>query len=259
MRFSIIFPSHRLAQTARIMKSLKNLSPMVHGVDYEVVVACQDPLKIQDCHDAGVDKIIPYPAVDISNPMPIVEWRAACMEFAQGDYFLMVDHDHMFQPKGKWPSSGDYLLECLDWMDNNQDVGSLGTNAFFGGAAWKDKFVKNPANALVAIVTGLWIRNVPEAHATSEERKLVGVLDESLWTYKMMAAGYTHAKRFYNPTKFDNFHTRVNVGTSSYSKQVIDANIGGYIQRKWSDPTWQHESRKYPKGVLRDQAYNRGE
>jgi hypothetical protein len=205
----------------------------------------------------GVDKYIAYHSIPKIEPMPIVEWRSGCMDMAQGKYFLFIDHDHRFTAKGRWPSSGTYIKECLDWMDVNYEVGSLGTNAFFGGAAWKDGFMKNPKNGLIAIVTGLFIRNVQEAHANYEERKMVGVLDESLWVYKLMAAGYTHSKRFYNPTKFDNFHTRVNVGTSSYSRKVIDNNIGGYIQRRWSDIGWHHESKKYPIGVLIEQRKNR--
>jgi hypothetical protein len=244
-------------QTKRLINSLKNLEPLVHGIDYEIVVATQPPLSASEAIDLNIDKVVTHPSVPITVPMPIVEWRASCMDIAVGKYFLMIDHDHHFKPKGKWPSSGQYLKECLDWLDDNFDVGSLGTNAFFGGAAWKDKFVKDPANGLIAIVTGLFIRNVPEAHATARERRLVGVLDESLWAYKVMAAGYRHSKRFYNPTKFDNFHTRVNTGNSSYSKKVIDQNIGGYICSRWDDPSWHHESKRYPVGVLREQRKNR--
>lgn len=253
MKVSIIVPSHRPHKTRRLLRSLQD----VQMLNFDVWLLNQSPLNADvflemrrsfqhiDIHNAE------FPPVDKATPIPIVRWRAMAMAQSDADVFLMLDDDHQFVPKSaRWPSSQRYYAECVRYMETYPEVGSIMTSGFFGGAAWKDKFVRNPDNGCVALQTGLFIRNIPNL-ITGDELWLVGLLDESLYIYKAIEMGYTHVKRFYCPTKKDP-SKRIGCGLPTYDKAVIQDNIGGYIQKRYNDPNWHHESKKYPRGLKRN-------
>lgn len=214
-------------------------------IDYVFCVIGQHPVT----HDMLINQpdvrftIVSPPA--IPGLIEMVMWYNIGMAMGiDCEYFLIVDDDHRYKP-----GSGKYFQQCIDYMDAHPDVGFMMTKGYFGSAAWGDAIVKHPANGLVNLDRGMIMRNVAEFEFNEEELGFVGTLVESLLCYKMMALGYNVAKRFCNPTLKDR-SKRLNNGLISYSDETLQANIGGYIRRIYNDPTWTHESRKYPSGLL---------
>jgi hypothetical protein len=182
--------------------------------------------------------------------LDMVKWYNIGMSMgSDAEYFLIVDDDHHYKAANDTrPSSGTYYQECLDFMDTHPNVGFMMTKSYFGGAAWGDTPKINPDNGLVSLGWGMFLRNVPAFQLTDEELAFQGSMVESLLCYKIMAMGYDLAKRFNCPTLKDPGKT-VGSGGISYSHETLNANIVGYIRRIYDDPTWEHESKKYPKGL----------
>ena len=247
-KISIVVPTHIKYEIASFMRSTEFLQPM----DFQVCVVAQDPVTYDFLEKIGVHTYTITDPPKIKNLIEMVRWYDLGMKSGSDcDYFLFVDHDHRFQPaKNGKPSSGAYYQECIDYMDANPDVGVFNTKFYFGGAAWKYEIKKNPVNGLININTGMFIRNVPEFVFTKRELSFVGTLVESLLAYKMLALGYNNAKRYYCPTTFTR-SKRLYSGEPTYSEDVLLKNIQGYIREIYNDPTWDHESRKYPKGLNR--------
>jgi len=247
-KVSILIPTHLRMEIASLMRTTPNLKPM----DFEVCVLGQPPVTHRFLEQQKVHRHIIVPVPKVKNLIEMVQWYAYLMSMGSDcEYYLIVDHDHRFkEAKDGKPSSGQYYQECIDYMDANPDVGVFLTKSYFGGAAWKYEIKKNPENGLVNINTGMFLRNVPEFVLTEEEKSFVGTLVESLLAYKMMALGYKLAKRYYCPTRYTR-NKRLYSGLPTYSRTVLLANIQGYIRRIYNDPEWDHESRKYPRGLKR--------
>lgn len=191
------------------------------------------------------------PKPEVPGLLEMVSWYDIGMKMApEAEYFLIVDDDHHYKEAvGVRPSSGEYYAQCIDFMDDNPNVGFMMTKSYFGGAAWGDVPKINPDNGLVSLGWGMFLRNVPEFVLTDEELGYYGSMVESLLCYKIMALGYDMAKRFYCPTLKDP-GKRVGTGGISYSHETLNANIVGHIRRIYDDPKWEHESKKYPKGLM---------
>lgn len=247
-KVGIIVPTHILTEIAGFMRTIQHLKPM----DFEVCAIAQPPVTYEFLEKMGVHTYAIVDPPKVKGLIEMVHWYDVGMRILKHcDYFLFIDHDHRFKPaKNDKPSSGTYYQECIDYMDANPDVGVFNTKFYFGGAAWKYEIKKNPVNGLLSINTGMFIRNVPEFKFNRRELSFVGTLVESLLGYKMIALGYNNAKRYYCPTTFTK-SKRLYSGEPTYSKEVLLANIQGYIQEIYDDPDWDHESRKYPKGLGR--------
>lgn len=227
--------------------SRRHLNPL----DYVFCVVPQIP--IEPFMFEGLEntrhKFAPPPNVPLL--LDMVRWYSMGMALGHDcEYFLIVDDDHHYKgPQGDKVSSGIYYQQCLDYLDSNTDVGFMMCKSYFGGAAWGDVPRKNPDNGLISLGWGMIMRNVPEFKFTDEELNFKGSMVESLLCYKMMELGHRVAKRFYCPTLKDPGKT-VESGGISYSNETLNANIVGYIRRRYNDPTWEHESKKYPGNLL---------
>jgi len=258
IRLSVVLPSIRPGKLRRHVKSMECLAPDIPRDEIQLIVIYQDPLTYQMCTDMGVNTPVYHPRTPSDQPVPFVELRSRGFEKAVGEYILMIDDDHTYVRRNEHrPSSGEYLRECLEYMDANPDVGTLSTNGHFGSVAWQYEIKKDPKNGLVGISKGLLARNNIELMPTDEERALLGMLEESIYIYGMMAKGYSHAKRFLNPTKLDPSKYMGYPGNPTYSYDVVAENIGGYIQKRYKDIKWHHESRRFPKGLLVEQRVNK--
>lgn len=246
-RLAIIYPSHRPHLVMRSYSSRKALGDL----DYKFCVIGQNPVTHEMLSKLEDTRFVIVDPPKVPGLIEMVRWYQIGFDMAKdADYFLIVDDDHHWKEiTFNHPSSGEYIKQCLDWMDVNPDVGFLMTKGYFGSAAWGDAFVKSPTNGLVNLDRGMIMRNIPEFKFTEEEQSFVGTLVESLLGYKIMAMGYKIAKRFCNPTLKDR-GKRLNSGGISYSDETLTNNIMGYIRRIYNDPTWTHESRKYPRGLM---------
>jgi len=260
MKISIVMPAHRPRLIRRFMNSMVHMAPFEKGVDIEVCIAASGPVTYDMLVDYGVDKFIILPTPEPNEPFPFVEYTARAMELGTGDYFLRVDDDLQFKPaKGDRPSSGTYFMEAYRWLVNNPDVGVMCTRGYLGGSAWQYEIRKDSTNGLISTNVGILTKNVPVAMPNEEERKLLGTMEESVMAYRVLADGFTYAKRFYNPTTYDYPIPRRSGERlkPNYTPEVIQKYGGGYIQRRYKDRKWTHERKKFPAGMLVEQRINR--
>ena len=190
-------------------------------------------------------------------PLPMVQLRRHGLNLLQDcEYICCLDDDHEFVEEriGKnYPKSSEqYYIESLEWMDKNNDVGILSQRGYFGGYAWGYEPKKNPNNGLIENnAGGILCRNIGiDTMFPKECHEFVGVMSEPLIGYNIVAKGYNFAKRFNCPNKFEapGSNKHVNSGSNiSYSEEVCNKNVQGYIRKKFDDPNWRHSSKKYPK------------
>jgi hypothetical protein len=180
----------------------------------------------------------------------MVAWYQIGMTLGRdAEYFLFVDDDHHFVP-----GSGFYYQQCINYMDHWHDVGFMTTHRNHGGLPLeKGDYIVNSANGLVSLGRGMFMRNAPDFYLTAREIAYPGGMVESLLCYRMMALGYTFVKRLGCPTMKDP-SKQVGIDNPTYSHDVLNRNLVGWIRQIYADPTWEHNSRLYPAGLMEQHA-----
>ena len=252
VKLSIAIHSNRPGNIKKFSTSIKE---KLASLNTEVVAVIQPPVSLADC--INVTKPIYHEAFDQSKPIPFVMLRHIAITSCVGEYILLVDDDHTFVD-----GSAKYLDECVSYMDSNPDVGILATKGVFGSVAWGDRIVKHPTSGVMATSRGVIIRNVSDAITNNEENKLVGAGDEYIIGYRIMAAGWSFAKRFMNPT-LQAPTKQVGHNNISYNVNLMNNNVRQYIRTRYQDPNWSYIGHRpgapirFPKGLLVEQKRNR--
>ena len=252
----MIVISNRPKNLHRFLNSTFILSNIRHM--FEIYVLAQYPVTGLEHFLSITDNVkIIEP---VSAPVPFAYLRRQAMLMApDSDYFWSLDDDHVFaNSNGKTFSKtcSDYYREVFEFLENNQDTGVVTCRGFVGGYSWGYKFVKNPINGLVATDKGgIFLKNVGVDKIVSEdEGMLVGALFESLAAYNILSLGYNHIRRYNSPVKNIPPGKEKHIDGSSnisYCDETVNANIQGYIRKKFDDPNWTHSSKKYPKAIAK--------
>lgn len=259
MHIAIIIPTNRPRKFFRFADSLSNLGEFAENI--HVHASIQHPW-MQDELEMMISKgaIQSYSSHSQAKPTRMVEWRFSGMrENQDADYFLFMDDDHQFSNPSKTAryqmSCEEYYRTSFEFLENNQDVGVLCLRGSLGGSDWGYGFRKTPKNGLVSTDKGgMIVRNIGiERICPVSILENRGALFESVMAYNVMSCGYKNSKRFNCPTKSEAVGSIKHIGGSrnvTYSDNVVDENNNKYIREKFCDPTWNHSSKKYPKGIL---------
>lgn len=231
-----------------LLKQFTNSISFIKSLNTELILICQHPVTKQYCYDLGADIAI---EAEQTKPVRFVDLRAKGIEVATGDYILWSDDDHRYVP-----NSLSYISECIDYMENNKDVGSIAMAGYFGSVAWGDKIMKNPKSCMLPTDRGFILRNDPVLVPDENERNLLGLGEEMIFIFRLMASGYSHAKRFCCPNKIRPAK-KINCGDISYSAEIFNQNIGKYIAERYDHPNWDSQKRIFPIGLIREQRLNR--
>lgn len=258
MKYDIGFVvvSNRPAKLKRFIKSFQHI-PILRSKSC-MILTHQSPV---DVPPNEFDRAVGLPPFDKSKPLPMLQLRRHGIALTSDcKYICYLDDDHQFAPSrpGKtfYKSSEEYYLECIDYMDENQDVGILSLRGYFGGYSWGYGFKKMPSNGFIENnAGGIFMRNIGHENIFPPEcYSFVGVMSEPLCGYSIMSQGYKYAKRFNCPNKFEAPGKSKHVSNGavlSYSEQIANENVQGYIREKFDDPTWRYSDKKYPKGILK--------
>jgi hypothetical protein len=171
--------------------------------------------------------------------------------FPESEYYIFGDDNIQFtEGTRQFPrSSGERYAEVIDYMDHFCKCGVVCCVGALGGMPQQYK-IKPTSIGLIATSRGLFIRNLKKSTGLflPEVVGLSGGLEETAATYPIVDEGYFVAKQFFNPTQLKNVHklTGEHPADSIHNDQVIRLNIQDWVRRKWSDPFWSHDGRKFP-------------
>jgi len=254
MKVTIIVPSNRPFKFKRFSDSFHYLGDLRDKIT--IHVSAQEPWKIDELQEYQHGSIIDsFSFHEKAYPTEMIKWRRAGMEAnPNSDYYWFLDDDHQFANSS---NSGlfrktcfEYYKDVFEYLEKNQDVGVLSCRGYFGGYAWGYEIKKNPKNGLIATAHGgLFIKNIGlEKICPLELVNNVGALYESVLGYNTISNGYNFAKRYNSPTKTESVK-HIGNDNLTYSKEVISKNNQKYVREKFDDPSWEHSSKKYPKGI----------
>lgn len=169
------------------------------------------------------------------------------------DAYLLCDDDFKFSsgtPQQK-KSSGMKYLDCINFLEENERCGVITVKGFLGGYQWGED-IKRVWHDMYSTNRGLFLRKIEGFNIAPEETLVIrGGLEESIAVFARLERGYWPAKQMNNPTisytervddeslPLDDFH----------HPEVIKKNAQAYIQRKYSDPNWDYQKKKIPKGI----------
>jgi len=166
-------------------------------------------------------------------PVPFAALRYSAMYNSNCDYFLFLDDDHRFN------SSDSFLIDCLNILkktncsilctDKNKK-GHSGLKLKEDGFIWTNK--------------GLFIKNIMNKIDFGLHNLLLGAGEDLLISYMVLEQeGLPYTLYGSNITRKERRHINEKVIQNiSYSKEVMDYNIIGYLRRYFDDRDWNHDS-----------------
>lgn len=177
--------------------------------------------------------------------------RAACADLDLAcDLFMFVDDNLKFTYGTEhYPrNSATRYKEVIDYMSKFGNCGSVQCEGTLGGSGWGFD-IRPTTNGLVATTRGLFVRNAFSHLFTPEERALKGTLEETCAVYRLVHAGYYHAKQFNNPTQHKEKKKHGPDAPGIHNDKLIAANGLRHIRETYGDPDWTHDGRKFPKSM----------
>lgn len=238
MNVDIIVPSNNVDNINKFIKSYMSLN-LATRKNFRLKVVLnniKDDRRIYCINE--VDWIWYNDEFDIV-PFLALRWKA--MEDSDADFFLFLDDDHTFEE-----GSDRLLNNCLNFLHNHKECGLLQLEK---ANILKGFHVKK--NAHVWTSRGLFIKNI--GFNFGNFLNLVGAGEDLFVGYTALVKGYipychynSTIKR--NPPYTDNRYQELN--NPSYSEDLLDKNIVGFIRQIYDDPDWRFygslENLKYP-------------
>jgi len=170
--------------------------------------------------------------------------RGTGMKDSNADFFLFMDDDNRF-PKG----CDKFFLKCSDFLFNSVDCGTLQADR---RRPYK-KGTEHQLNGFFWSGYGLFIKNTFDI--TKGFLSFDGCCEETLFAYESLDKFGLPYKIYGNPTYRDT-SKEANWNQNnhpSYSEEVIQKNIQGYIQKKYHDKEWRYYEEipngKFPKDL----------
>lgn len=240
-KVGFIIPSNRPDQLSKFLRT-KALLNKINSIS-KFCLVYQDPVNGPDYDFGAFKKIDEF---DPTPPLPMLQLRRHGLDLTEDcEYICCLDDDHEFVEE-----SDEYYMECVEFMDNNADIGVVGLKSGLD-TGW----IRNPKDGLFQNGTGgMFYRNIGKDKMFPKEcHDFVGVLSEPLMAYNIINEGFNCAKRFGcknkrlkgDPDKFVNMETN----NITYSEQVANKNVQGYLRDKFNDPEWRYSSKMYPKTI----------
>jgi len=160
----------------------------------------------------------------------------------ESDYIMFCDDDLIFKPEAE-----QYIKKIIDILENEKpDV----LNIF--GSRYKNEFIHNPETCIIGTNRGLFVKTekLRDANWLNKTTELQGGLEESVIAYKalenngkLIVIGDAPIERHYK-------HTPSAHNVSSIHDTLIwQYNAQKFIRQRYSDPTWTHDSGKFPIGL----------
>lgn len=185
-----------------------------HSVDYNLIRVDNNYYK----------KLVPFAAL-----------RYAAMAQSNADFFLFFDDDHRFHQ-----DSDRFLMDCMELLELRSHISVLCTNKpkdyHYGFSIKRDGFIWTNK--------GLFIKNIMNQLDYGVHSCLLGAGEDLLISYMVLEKeGLPY--EYYNSdiTRKEKRHVDGKVIENiSYSKEVMENNIIGYIKKYFDDKDWTHDS-----------------
>lgn len=228
MNITIIVPSNNSERINKFIESYNKLK-MFKAMS-ELVIIGNGELNVGQIKDLHDIYFLRY--MDHFEIIPFARLRGIGMEEnPNADFYLFLDDDHSFNE-----DSDRYLIECINFLISHKECGILQLekkNALKSGFHIK-------RNAHVWTSRGLFIRNIGNKFDYEELSKLVGAGEDLLYGYEVLNQSYIPYERFNSPItrgcNLPNNYKELN--DKSYSEELLDENIIGYIRKKYNQSDW---------------------
>ena len=227
MKISVIVPSNKNKEINEFCKSYSKLTEFKKHA--ELIVIGNGEVKSAYC-----DKFIRYEKdFDI---IPFVELRGLGMLNSDSNFFLFLDDDHRFKN-----GADRFLMECISFLEEDNMCGVLQLDKKRSIKDWFE--IKN--DGYIWTSRGLFIKNT---HMDIEHLfSLKGACEDLLYAYETLVYGWIPYK--INQPFIIRDESKPNndkeLNDKSYSKEVLDENIVGFINHHFSDPSWEFYGHLY--------------
>jgi len=231
MKIAIIIPTNNLKEINGFIKSFSQLSSFKKFCELVIIgngnvnkskINYTNNLSIRfiRINEDYTDKIIPF-----------AKLRGEGMRKSNADYFLFMDDDNRFLK-----SCDSYFVNCVQFLQDNPLCSILQADKTRDkkyGAYYK-------SDGFYWTGYGLFLKNIIRDYNQLLDFK--GCCEETLFAYETLNLDGLSYTMYGNPTWRDTSkHPKWNEeNNNSYSEEVIQNNIQGYIQEKYCDSNWRY-------------------
>jgi len=240
MKVSIIIPTNNVKKINKLINSYSTL--LKFKKISELIVIGNGEVYEKDIKNKKEIKFIRFEEeFDI---IPFVELRGVGIEQSIGENLLFLDDDHCFM-KG----SDSFLIDCVDFLDKHNECGVLELKK--KNVAKKGFYIKR--NAHIWTDRGLFMRNIFVKDEIKSFYKYVGACEDLIYSYEVLNNSYIpyeiHNSPISRKSEVSNRYKEFN--HPSYSKELLNLNVIGFIKYKYNDKDWKFygslNSLEYPR------------
>ncbi len=261
MKVAFVVPTHQPEELhSMFIRSLPHLIPIREYLT--ICLTFNGPLWTKAAQTCALNEIQEFQGFSVratqrpfhALPYMIGLRQAAADLMRDADLYLFGDQNLVFTngtPMYR-QSSGFRYLQAIQFMERNSDCAYVMCMGSLGGAAWGTK-IKPTTVGMVATSRGLFVRNCYDGQLFPKDSlKIPGALGESVATYHALEWGGWKwgARQFNNPTRHK-LHKFVANNAESPLHSLTSRRDGAerYIQNRYADPDWTHNSQRFPKGL----------
>jgi hypothetical protein len=263
MNLGIVLPSNNpVSFFANMAPTLRYLRSGLHCVNIKLLICAQQPWVLDYTGQAqelaaNVDievRLVMRPA-DMPPRMCALRQAAAAL-WPEADVYMLADDNMRFSshlpmseefPEGMMRSSGERYAEVLEYMRTYPRCGLVQCHT--SDPLRVGSSIIPTDNGLVTTNKGLFLRNIFRGevwpHIALDFR---ASLEETVAGYRVLEQGYFPARQYGNPTR----HTIHKIGEHDllHSREIIMRNAGAWVRAHYNDPTWEHESGRFPPSLI---------
>jgi len=231
MKIDVIVPSNNIKELNGFISSFDTLTEFKKHANLIIIGNGKVYYDgILGGHNANYDLI--RDNNDYSNSIvPFAKLRNLGMKNSRSDFFLFLDDDHRFE-KG----SDEYLIKCINILkDKDKNISILSTDRFRNEP--KEYQLKLKMDGFIWTNRGLFIKNLINEYNFDE---LIGSGEDLLFSYCVLEKdGFPYELNGSPITRKEkNFINGKLVLKKSYSIEVLEENIIGFIKIKFKDNEW---------------------
>ena len=253
MKIEIIVPSNNIEELNGFIESFNRMKKMKMIYNIVPILNNQSYYKDQELKKSNeIKRICRYnPKMKITkkgNIIPFADLRYAGMKVSIADYFMFMDDDNRFKLE-----SDDYYVEVASILYNNKEITTLQCDRKRDGKIG----LHIQENGFFWTGYSLIIKNNSIAYLRDEFPGYYGCCEETLFAYKALENEGLPYIYYGNPTSRDTSKPADwnQNNNPSYSEEIIQNNIQGYIQNHYDDNNWRYyeniPNTRFPKGLLK--------
>jgi len=235
MKIDIIVPTNNIQEINSFIFSLdkmkefkKHIQLIIIGngdVDYEHILGEHSVnysfIRIDEDYK---DKAIPFTSLRLSG-----------IAYSHCDYFLFFDDDHRFNKK-----LDTFLMKCIETLEEVKDCSILCTDKNKN----RNTGLKLKTDGFIWTNKGLFIKNIFNKLDFGIYSMLLGAGEDLLFSYMVLEQeGLPYILYGSDITRKEKRYINGNIiPNMSYSEEIMNNNIIGYLRHYFNDKEWIHQS-----------------